>query len=113
MADADDAVQDTWLRASGQDLALVENPTGWLTTVVSRICLDMLKARRRAEGLWQAKARFASALLVDGTPGLIVAPLGRLRFALKFTISGGHITAFEVVGEAGALIALDLRLFPP
>src|ERR1700687_2974308 len=47
--DADDAVQETWLRASAADTSSVVNMTGWLTTVVSRICLDMLRSRRREE----------------------------------------------------------------
>jgi RNA polymerase sigma-70 factor (ECF subfamily) len=45
-ADADDAVQEAWLRLSRSDASAVENMRGWLTTVVSRICLDMLRARR-------------------------------------------------------------------
>jgi RNA polymerase sigma-70 factor (ECF subfamily) len=44
-ADADDAVQETWLRLSRSDTEAVANMRGWLTTVVSRICLDMLRAR--------------------------------------------------------------------
>jgi RNA polymerase sigma factor (sigma-70 family) len=44
-ADADDAVQEAWLRLSRADTDAVENMRGWLTTVVSRICLDMLRAR--------------------------------------------------------------------
>jgi RNA polymerase sigma-70 factor (ECF subfamily) len=44
--DADDAVQEAWLRLNRSDVAAVENLTGWLTTVVSRICLDMLRSRR-------------------------------------------------------------------
>jgi RNA polymerase sigma-70 factor (ECF subfamily) len=44
-AEADDAVQDAWLRLSRSDTGAVENMRGWLTTVVSRICLDMLRAR--------------------------------------------------------------------
>lgn len=46
LAEADDAVQETWLRASGADLAEVENVTAWLTTVVGRISLNMLRSRR-------------------------------------------------------------------
>jgi RNA polymerase sigma factor (sigma-70 family) len=46
-ADADDAVQQTWLRAGRTDLDGVDNVAGWLTTVTSRVCLDMLRARRR------------------------------------------------------------------
>lgn len=45
--DADDAVQQTWLKASQSDLTAVVNMPGWLTTVVSRECLDMLRTRRR------------------------------------------------------------------
>ncbi|WP_319432087.1 sigma-70 family RNA polymerase sigma factor [Mycobacterium sp. RTGN5] len=49
-ADAEDAVQETWLRFSRQDPASIDNPAGWLTTVVGRICIDMLRARAaRAE----------------------------------------------------------------
>jgi RNA polymerase sigma factor (sigma-70 family) len=44
--DADDAVQEAWLRLSRQENEGIENPGGWLTTVVARICLDMLRARR-------------------------------------------------------------------
>ncbi|EGD54597.1 sigma-70 family RNA polymerase sigma factor [Gordonia neofelifaecis] len=44
-ADAEEAVQEAWLRAMDVDDE-IDNPTAWLTTVVSRICLDMLRARR-------------------------------------------------------------------
>jgi RNA polymerase sigma factor (sigma-70 family) len=46
LSDADDAVQEAWLRMSRSDTAAVENLRGWLTTVVARVCLDMLRARR-------------------------------------------------------------------
>ncbi|WP_255954667.1 sigma-70 family RNA polymerase sigma factor [Streptomyces odontomachi] len=45
-AEADDAVQEAWLRLSRVDADAIDNLPGWLTTVVSRICLDMLRARR-------------------------------------------------------------------
>jgi len=45
-ADADDALQDTWIRAERVDVASIENPAGWLTTVTARVCLNMLRARR-------------------------------------------------------------------
>ncbi|MFC4016120.1 sigma-70 family RNA polymerase sigma factor [Nonomuraea purpurea] len=45
-AEADDAVQNSWLRLSGADTAEVGNLAGWLTTVVSRECLKMLRTRR-------------------------------------------------------------------
>jgi RNA polymerase sigma-70 factor, ECF subfamily len=44
--EADDVVQEAWLRLSRQDAASIENLGGWLTTVVARICLNVLKARR-------------------------------------------------------------------
>lgn len=45
--DAEDAVQEAWLRLSTADVPAIDNLTGWLTTVVSRICLNMLRSRRR------------------------------------------------------------------
>jgi RNA polymerase sigma-70 factor (ECF subfamily) len=44
-SEADDAVQETWLRLSRTDTATIENLGGWLTTVVSRVCLNELRAR--------------------------------------------------------------------
>ena len=52
-SEVDDAVQETWLRLSRSDTSSVENLRGWLTTVVARVCLDMLRSRksRREEPL--------------------------------------------------------------
>src|SRR5215203_5854595 len=47
-SEADDAVQEAWLRFSRVDAASIDNPEGWLTTAVARVCLDMLRARARA-----------------------------------------------------------------
>jgi RNA polymerase sigma-70 factor (ECF subfamily) len=53
LAEADDAVQDTWLRLSRAGASEVHNLGGWLTTVVARVCLNMLRSRhtRREESL--------------------------------------------------------------
>jgi RNA polymerase sigma factor (sigma-70 family) len=53
ITDADDAVQETWLRLSRAENSHIENMRGWLTTVVGRICLDMLRSRasKREESL--------------------------------------------------------------
>ena len=53
LTEADDAVQDTWLRLSRAGADEVENLGGWLTTVVARVCLNMLRARniRREESI--------------------------------------------------------------
>ena len=45
-AEAEDAVQEAWLRLARSDSATIGSLGGWLTTVVARICLDMLRARK-------------------------------------------------------------------
>ena len=52
-SEAEDAVQEAWLRLERSDAAAIDNLSGWLTTVVGRVCLDMLRARktRREEPL--------------------------------------------------------------
>ncbi|WP_328872820.1 sigma-70 family RNA polymerase sigma factor [Streptomyces sp. NBC_00287] len=97
VSEADDAVQDAWLRVDRADTSAVENPGGWLTTVVARVCLNLLRARetRREEALdavGQAPVSEVDpeeeALLADsvGLALLIVldtlAPAERLAFVL-------------------------------
>ena len=47
LPEADDAVQDAWLRASRADASEIDNLGGWLTTIVARVCLNMLRSRNR------------------------------------------------------------------
>src|ERR671935_1154451 len=47
LSEADDAVQEAWLRLSRADAGEVENLSGWLTTAVARVCLNMLRSRRQ------------------------------------------------------------------
>jgi RNA polymerase sigma factor (sigma-70 family) len=64
LTDAEDAVQDTWLRLSKADASEVENLGAWLTTVVARISLNMLRSRRRETLVgdsWPAAAEAAAA----------------------------------------------------
>lgn len=57
-AEAEDAVQEAWIRVHRADTTAVENPGGWLKTVVARVCLDMLRARKaRREDLRADDAR--------------------------------------------------------
>jgi RNA polymerase sigma factor (sigma-70 family) len=51
--EAEDAIQETWLRLSRSDAGVIENLGGWLTTVVARVCVDMLRSRtsRREEAM--------------------------------------------------------------
>jgi len=96
LSEADDAVQEAWLRLDRADPTDVANPRGWLTTVVGRICLDMLRARtaRREEPLGPRAERPATSdaehelMLVDsvGLALLVVLdklePAERLAFVL-------------------------------
>lgn len=66
-ADAEDAVQETWLRLGRVDAAAIDNLDAWLTTVVSRVSLDILRAPRRTRELsWQVEPwREEPAALAD------------------------------------------------
>ncbi|GAA0434201.1 sigma-70 family RNA polymerase sigma factor [Leifsonia naganoensis] len=56
--DAEDAVQEAWLRLSRQDPDSIDNLSGWLSTVVGRVCLDMLRSRRaKGETPWEEPGR--------------------------------------------------------
>jgi RNA polymerase sigma-70 factor (ECF subfamily) len=68
LSEADDAVQESWLRLSRSDTSGVTNLGGWLTTVVARVCLDMLRARRsRREEPLSAHRPDAMASRVSGS----------------------------------------------
>jgi RNA polymerase sigma factor (sigma-70 family) len=74
VSDAEDAVQDTWLRLTGTDASEVENLGAWLTTVVARVSLNMLRSRRRETLIgdsWSAAAEAAAA-----EPGAVGATSG-------------------------------------
>src|SRR5215212_3250859 len=66
LSEADDAVQEAWLRLDRSDTTEIENLGGWLTTVVGRVCLDMLRSRksRREEPLGEPLgARFPDPIV--------------------------------------------------
>ncbi|MFF0268363.1 sigma-70 family RNA polymerase sigma factor [Kribbella sp. NPDC004536] len=63
--EAEDAVQETWIRLSRSDTGTIDNLGGWLTTVVGRICLDMLRSRR---GRPELPVGDHSAVLADDVP---------------------------------------------
>jgi RNA polymerase sigma factor (sigma-70 family) len=71
VSEADDAVQETWLRLSRSDTSEVENLKGWLTTVLARVCLDMLRSRkvRREEPLEQPPGRRLSGPIAGRADG--------------------------------------------
>jgi RNA polymerase sigma factor (sigma-70 family) len=72
ISEADDALQEAWLRLSRSDTSGIQNPCGWLTTIVARVCLDMLRSRkaRREEHLSEPSGARVSPLIAsrgDGT----------------------------------------------
>ena len=95
-AEADDAVQEAWLRLARTDVDGVDNLRGWLTTVVSRVCLDMLRSRTsRREDPLADDERVApeagpegEAVLADSVGAALLmvldtlAPAERLAFVL-------------------------------
>jgi RNA polymerase sigma factor (sigma-70 family) len=117
-SEADDAVQETWLRLSRSDPGNIENLGGWLTTVVARVCLNMLQSRRDepvgvhlpesvvtdADGINPE----AEALLADSIgPALLVilhtlAPAERLAFILHDIFAVPFDDVAAVVGRSPA-----------
>ncbi|WP_025157706.1 sigma-70 family RNA polymerase sigma factor [Leifsonia aquatica] len=112
-ADAEDAVQEAWLRLSRQDPASIDNLSAWLSTVVGRVCIDILRSRRaRGETEWEEPGREwivsddvddpeSSAVLSDavGVALLMVletlTPDERLAFVLHDTFA----VPFEEIGR--------------
>src|SRR6266704_2340566 len=121
VSDADDAVQEAWIRLSRSDTSGVENLAGWLTTVVARVCLDILRARksRREEPLGAhvpdpivSRADVADpaqeALLADsvGLALLVVlealSPAERLAFVLHDLFAVPFEEIVPIVGRTAA-----------
>jgi RNA polymerase sigma-70 factor (ECF subfamily) len=124
LAEADDAVQEAWLRMDRTDIGDVRNPRGWLTTVVARICLDMLRARsaRPEEPLDEARAIAApdavdpeqEAVLADSIGvalvGIVVAPKGKLALVLRFNVAGDKITEIDIDADPRRLRRFSLAV---
>src|SRR5436305_834561 len=109
-ADADDAVQEAWLRLARSDSSEVENLGGWLVTrldpdVVLRADQTVVRIGTEAEtrgaqqvaGFFSGRARAARLALIDGVAGLVWASGGRPRVVFSFTLSGGKITAIDLL----------------
>src|SRR5215475_5739191 len=60
--EADDAVQEAWLRLSRSDASSIDNFSGWLTSVVARVCLDMLRARKSRDTALEALSQRRSGV---------------------------------------------------
>jgi RNA polymerase sigma-70 factor (ECF subfamily) len=112
-SEADDAVQEAWLRLSRVDAASIDNLGGWLTTVVARVCLDMLRSRtsRREEPFTlEAPEPVATgthgsspeqeALLADSVGLALLVVLDRLEPAerLAFVLHDMFAVPFDEIG---------------
>jgi RNA polymerase sigma factor (sigma-70 family) len=123
--EADDAVQEAWLRLHRTDTGTVDNLAAWLTTVVGRVCLDMLRSRtsRREEPLEAAAEPPASTTATATAPGtdpedeavladsvgmalLVVlgtlAPVERLAFVLHDLFAVSYDEIAPIVGRSPA-----------
>jgi len=115
-SEADDAVQETWLRLSRSDFGNIDNLGGWLTTVVARVCMNMLQTRREEPvgmDLPESAVRDsvdpeAEALLADSIgPALLVvvhtlAPAERLAFVLHDIFAVPFDDIAPIVGRSPA-----------
>ncbi|MES5821660.1 sigma-70 family RNA polymerase sigma factor [Streptomyces sp. RG80] len=117
VAEADDAVQEAWVRLSRSETRQVENLGGWLTTVVGRVCLDMLRSRKsRAEQPLEPDVPVGAvapdpeqdALLADsvGVALLVVletlTPAERLAFVLHDLFAVPFEEVADIVGRTPA-----------
>ena len=153
-SDAEDTLQDAWLKLAGNASA-IDNIGGWLTTVVSRLCLDRLRSRkRRAEDaldpveekivstndlpdaardladavgdamaqvierlhpaeavahFFSGRAQTAELAMVDGDPGIIIAPTGVVALALRISFVGNRIAAIEAIADPAFIAEMAIR----
>ncbi|MBC8138576.1 MAG: sigma-70 family RNA polymerase sigma factor [Fibrella sp.] len=113
-SEADDAVQESWLRLNRSDLSGVENLEGWLTTVAARVCLDMLRARKsRGEESLEMHVRDhiadgksgtdpeQEALLADSVGLALLVVLEKLAPAerLAFVLHDMFAVSFDEIGQ--------------
>lgn len=116
-SEAEDAVQETWLRLGRSDAGAIDNLGGWLTTVVARICLDLLRTRRSRreelhvdvahEPVGEAGAEHDVALADSVGAALLVVletldPAERLAFVLHDTFGVSFDEIGIIVGRTPA-----------
>jgi RNA polymerase sigma-70 factor (ECF subfamily) len=115
-SEADDAVQESWLRLSRSDISAVENLSGWLTTVVGRICLDMLRSRKsRREEPLPLDGAFTAAAADPEREALLEESVGLAMLAVLQRLSPAERVAFvlhDVFGVAFEEIAAIIERSP-
>jgi RNA polymerase sigma factor (sigma-70 family) len=113
-ADAEDAVQEAWLRLARRDATTIDNLAGWLTTVVGRVCIDVLRSRKaRHEASYDERlpelvvtedageAPEDNALLAESVGLALLVVLDTLRPAerLAFVLHDMFAMPFEEIGR--------------
>src|ERR687885_1574653 len=99
LSEAEDAVQETWLRLSRSDTSGVQNLAAWLTTVVGRVCLDMLRSRSaRREGVLGVHVPDPIVSREDGShpeqEAILADSVGLALFVVLETLSPAERLAF-------------------
>jgi RNA polymerase sigma-70 factor (ECF subfamily) len=99
VTESEDAVQEAWLRLSRTNESAVENLAAWLTTVVGRVCLDMLRARRARREDYVGSWLPEPVVTVDGSPGpeqeaLLADSVGLALLVVLETLTPGERLAF-------------------
>ncbi|OFE15600.1 RNA polymerase subunit sigma-70 [Humibacillus sp. DSM 29435] len=117
-ADAEDVVQETWLRLARQDTQTIDNVSGWLTTVVGRACIDVLRSRKaKREASYDEHLPHLVVTDPDDTPAESVAlaesvgtallvvleslrPDERLAFVLHDMFAVPFVEIGEIIGKS-------------
>jgi RNA polymerase sigma-70 factor (ECF subfamily) len=118
--ETDDAVQEAWLRLARADASGVENLGAWLRTVVGRVCLDMLRARRSRHEDYVGSWLPEPVVSVDGSPGpeqeaLIADSVGLALLVVLEALTPGQRLAYvlhDMFGVPFAEIATILGRSP-
>jgi DNA-directed RNA polymerase specialized sigma24 family protein len=95
LSEAEDVVQEAWLRLQRVDPDEIRDLRGWLTTTVSRLALDALRSAR-------AGGVTPTPIEVDGMPGLM-GEQGGVATVVSFTVDGGRITAIDLIRNPAKL----------
>lgn len=119
VSEADDAVQESWLRLDRSDDAAINDLRGWLTTVVGRICLDMLRARRNSRvnypGTWLPEPLVASSEADPEAEAVMADSVGLALMVVLDTLPPSERLAFvlhDVFGVPFDEIAVVLDRSP-
>jgi DNA-directed RNA polymerase specialized sigma24 family protein len=118
-SEADDAVQEAWIRLSRSNAGEIDNLEAWLVTAVGRVALNMLRARktRRAGNVARRAMAFSQLGLVarpariNGAAGWVSLLDGEVYAIGALTLQNGRITTMNILLDPARLDRLDLTVF--